>query len=102
MIDYLFLENKLLDRIDENETITLVTDRPWRSDDVDFMIYLMEKKPFYLHIIKQICPSYQSNDYHEYLRVFDDLNKINSIGYIIGNKYPTTDDDSDEVWDEKQ
>ncbi len=100
--DYLFLENKLLDRIDENETIILVTDRPWRSDDVDFMIYLMEKKPFYLHIIKQICPSYQSNDYHEYLRVFDNLNKINSIGYIIGNKYPTTDDDSDEVWGEKQ
>ena len=80
--DYLRLETKILDRIEENETIILLTDIEWGSDDIDFMTYLMQKKAFNLHIIKKIYPYYTSNDYHEYLRVFNNLNKIKSIVYI--------------------
>lgn len=83
--DYLLLESKIIERIEDNEDIILFSN--CRSEDnINFFDYLCGKKHFRLHIVKMINSKYISPDYHEHLRLLDCDNCL-SVCYLNCAEY---------------
>ena len=81
-IHYVLMSEKVLDRIKPYEDVILIADKERYDDALSFMISLKEKKNFRLHIISDISDSYESNDYHQYIRVQRYLEIITSFCFI--------------------
>lgn len=95
--DYLLLEPKILERIEEGEKIVLFSEYFLWNDEIEFMLYLKTKKNFDLHIVKEIRVDFVSNNYHELLRVFP-FKDCASICYMNGTEY-ADEDESSEVYE---
>ena len=95
--DYLLLEGKVLDRIEEGEKIILFNEYMFCNDEIEFLFYLKTKKNFELHIVKETRVDFVSNDYHELLRIFP-YNGFTSICFVNEAEY-ADEDESSEIYE---
>ena len=90
--DYLLMEDKILDRIDDGEDLILLTDRFRYDNEVEFFRCLKKKKLFRLHMIISISAHCFEEDYHQFLRLINAKDICESICFI--NLYVCGDEDS--------